>query len=231
MTSLWYCQEDDELRGRSMSQWYCIIDGEEQGPVDGRWLTEAVRQNHLLPTDMVRKDGRTRWVEARKIKGLFPAEPSSVDSSARQSGKKLSKSKEVIKGVLAVCFIFAVTYYFFLKPDPEKPIRAQLDDQTRIGRAVDLKRTGATLHGERKYLNAIQKYTEALELDPNDGEIYLLRGYSYFNYASEGKPWQTADMEPFFSAKNDFTKAESILKDGRAKKTIDLINEIIIRRN
>jgi len=57
-----------------MSNEYFYARGEEQfGPVSGGQLKALATSGDLEPTDLVWKEGMPEWVEARRIKGLFPS--------------------------------------------------------------------------------------------------------------------------------------------------------------
>ena len=55
-----------------MSQWYYSESGQQAGPVSSEQLKQLATSGQLQPSDLVWKDGMGQWVEARKIKGLFP---------------------------------------------------------------------------------------------------------------------------------------------------------------
>ena len=56
-----------------MANEYFYARGEEQfGPVSGGQLKALATSGELEPTDLVWKEGMPDWVEARRIKGLFP---------------------------------------------------------------------------------------------------------------------------------------------------------------
>ena len=58
-------------------QWFHANGGQQQGPVSTEQLKQLAASGQLHPGDPVLKDGMGQWVEARKIKGLFPAQPMS----------------------------------------------------------------------------------------------------------------------------------------------------------
>ena len=55
-------------------QWFYSKHGQQQGPVSSEQLKQLAASGQLQPTDLVWKDGMGQWVEARKVKGLFPAQ-------------------------------------------------------------------------------------------------------------------------------------------------------------
>ena len=55
-----------------MSQWYYSESGQQAGPVSSEQLKQLATSGQLQASDLVWKDGMGQWVEARKIKGLFP---------------------------------------------------------------------------------------------------------------------------------------------------------------
>ncbi|MEN6496498.1 MAG: DUF4339 domain-containing protein [Thermoguttaceae bacterium] len=59
-----------------MSQhWYYTQGGQRQGPVTSEKLKELAASGQLVPTDLAWKEGMAQWVEAQKVKGLFPEKP------------------------------------------------------------------------------------------------------------------------------------------------------------
>lgn len=57
-------------------EWYILRDGKRHGPYCGADLKKHAASGHLLPIDLVVKDGMAKPVPAAKIKGLFStAEP------------------------------------------------------------------------------------------------------------------------------------------------------------
>ena len=54
-------------------QWYILRDGKRHGPYSGADLKKYAASGHLLPIDLVVKDGMAKPVPAAKIKGLFAA--------------------------------------------------------------------------------------------------------------------------------------------------------------
>ncbi|MFO0804357.1 MAG: DUF4339 domain-containing protein [Gemmataceae bacterium] len=57
------------------SQWYYSVGGAVRGPISSQALVSLANGGQLLPTDLVWKDGMAEWVQARKIKKLFPKSP------------------------------------------------------------------------------------------------------------------------------------------------------------
>jgi antitoxin component YwqK of YwqJK toxin-antitoxin module len=53
-------------------QWFILRDGKRHGPYSGADLKKYAASGHLLPIDLVVKDGMTNPVPAAKVKGLFP---------------------------------------------------------------------------------------------------------------------------------------------------------------
>src|SRR2546430_2007777 len=53
--------------------WYYMVNGQRVGPVSPEILKHLAETGRLLPTEMVWKEGMTRWAAAKKLKGLFPA--------------------------------------------------------------------------------------------------------------------------------------------------------------
>lgn len=57
------------------TQWYYTSDGQQVGPESASQLRTLAASGRLRPTDLVRKEGRSEWLPALRIKGLFPQEP------------------------------------------------------------------------------------------------------------------------------------------------------------
>ncbi len=55
-------------------QWYYSKNNQQQGPVSPEQLKQLAASGQLQPSDLVWKEGMGQWVEARKLKGLFPTE-------------------------------------------------------------------------------------------------------------------------------------------------------------
>ena len=56
------------------AEWYYSAEGEEHGPVSAAELRQFATSGQLQSDDLVWKEGLDEWVEARKIKGLFPTD-------------------------------------------------------------------------------------------------------------------------------------------------------------
>ena len=60
-----------------MSHWYYTRDSKtSRGPVTSAELKSLAMSGQVVPTDLVWKQGASKWVAARKVKGLFPKGPS-----------------------------------------------------------------------------------------------------------------------------------------------------------
>lgn len=56
--------------------WFYTRDGKsKQGPVSASELRTLAKSGQLLPTDMVWREGLTKWIPASKVKDLFSAPP------------------------------------------------------------------------------------------------------------------------------------------------------------
>ena len=62
-------------------QWFILRDGKRHGPYSGADLKKYAASGHLLPIDLVVKDGMAKPVPAAKVKGLFPTAESSRQSA------------------------------------------------------------------------------------------------------------------------------------------------------
>ena len=56
------------------TEWFFSKSGQQLGPVSSEQLKQLADSGHLQPSDLVWRDGMGQWVEARKIKGLFPVQ-------------------------------------------------------------------------------------------------------------------------------------------------------------
>lgn len=53
------------------AEWFYVQRGETYGPVSSAELLAAAHLGFLGPDDMVLRQGRSRWVHARSVPGLF----------------------------------------------------------------------------------------------------------------------------------------------------------------
>ncbi|HND53039.1 MAG TPA: protein kinase [Pirellulaceae bacterium] len=67
-------------------QWYCKVAGKEHGPLTAQQLVGLVKSQQLKPTDLVRRHD-SKWVQAAKVKGLFPETPSSQQLTSSSSAE------------------------------------------------------------------------------------------------------------------------------------------------
>jgi antitoxin component YwqK of YwqJK toxin-antitoxin module len=58
-----------------MDNWYIFRDGHRHGPYAAAQMKTHAATGHLLPVDLVTKDGMSEPVPAGKLKGLFPTAP------------------------------------------------------------------------------------------------------------------------------------------------------------
>ena len=63
------------------SQWYYSKNGQRQGPVDSEELKKLTATGQLQATDLIWKEGMGQWTEAKKVKGLFPAQGTTAPQS------------------------------------------------------------------------------------------------------------------------------------------------------
>lgn len=57
------------------AEYYYSREGERFGPVPGEQLKQLAATGQLEPHDLVWKQGMANWVEAARVKGLFPSAP------------------------------------------------------------------------------------------------------------------------------------------------------------
>ena len=55
-----------------MATWYYGKDNDRFGPIDARELKKHAESGRLLPADLVWMEGMEGWIEARRVRGLFP---------------------------------------------------------------------------------------------------------------------------------------------------------------
>ncbi len=54
------------------TEWFFSKGGQQLGPVSSEQLKQLAASDQLQPSDLVWKDGMSQWIEARKVKGVFP---------------------------------------------------------------------------------------------------------------------------------------------------------------
>jgi hypothetical protein len=55
--------------------WFYLRGGNQAGPISSAGLKRLVETGQLAPTDFVRKGSSGKWIEAGKVRGLFPETP------------------------------------------------------------------------------------------------------------------------------------------------------------
>jgi hypothetical protein len=69
-----------EGRGAKVArEFYCEVMGQLLGPVEPADLKRMAKSGELKPTDRIRQGNNGKWVEARKAKGLFDQQRSTVE--------------------------------------------------------------------------------------------------------------------------------------------------------
>jgi hypothetical protein len=58
--------------------WYYAQNGQQAGPVSASQLQQLARSGQIQASDLVWKEGLPQWVQAKAIKGLFPAQAEPV---------------------------------------------------------------------------------------------------------------------------------------------------------
>ena len=56
-------------------QWFYMKGGHRFGPVTPRILRSLAQGGEVRPTDLVSREGSGTWVDAARVKGLFPTTP------------------------------------------------------------------------------------------------------------------------------------------------------------
>jgi len=80
-----------------MAKWHYQKDGQQHGPVLSQQLKELAASGHLLPTDLIWKEGMSDWVPASKLKGLFGStEKTSHCETSTASCDSPSKPHDVV---------------------------------------------------------------------------------------------------------------------------------------
>lgn len=97
------------------SQWYCKSGESKLGPMGAAALRKLVSEGSLNPTDYVRKGADGKWVRAKTVKGLFPAEPTPAPEKQNDSVSK--RSHLLWPGVRLCCgivlLVFGLYHLFF----------------------------------------------------------------------------------------------------------------------
>jgi antitoxin component YwqK of YwqJK toxin-antitoxin module len=63
-------------------QWQVSRGGKQHGPFTTPKLKQLASEGRIQPSDMLRKDGMQKWVQASAVKGLFPAQVESDEDEA-----------------------------------------------------------------------------------------------------------------------------------------------------
>lgn len=81
-------------------KWYCKLADQELGPFTAESLKQLAAEKRLAPADPVRREGDTKWYQAKQVKGLFPSLASenekaekTSDSSEHPAGEKKPSTK------------------------------------------------------------------------------------------------------------------------------------------
>lgn len=128
------------------ANWHILRDGKRYGPYTGADLKKHAASGHLLPIDLVVKDGMAKPVPAAKVKGLFaPPEPpresvpdefaaateQARPSSRREPGRPNRTKLYLVLGggLLAVVAVIAVV----LMASGRKPTTASGPDVVKSG--------------------------------------------------------------------------------------------------
>jgi len=75
-------------------QWFVARDGQRKGPLSSVELKAAADTGDLVPTDLVWKEGMTKWVEASNVRGLFAALPPQPPPTAIRFEAADAKTKD-----------------------------------------------------------------------------------------------------------------------------------------
>lgn len=91
------------------SEWYFSHGGQQLGPISDTELKELAASGKLFPNDLVWKEGMAEWMNASKVKGLFPTakgttSPPPIPAKAKETpGAKVPPlpSKGISEGAIA----------------------------------------------------------------------------------------------------------------------------------
>ncbi len=75
-------------------QWYYARNNQKHGPLTAQGLRQAAATGHLQPTDMVWKEGMSKWVAASSIKGLFPTSQATAAGVPKGAPPRQTKADE-----------------------------------------------------------------------------------------------------------------------------------------
>jgi len=68
-----------------VEEYYCSREGQRFGPVPGEQLKQLASAGQLQPNDLIWKEGMANWIQAARVKGLFPVaapQPPEIPSGA-----------------------------------------------------------------------------------------------------------------------------------------------------
>jgi len=115
-------------------QWYYGRSGQHSGPISSQALKELANCGKLLPSDLVWKDGLSEWVEAKKIKGLFPPEdpdlvpselvPEAVTVSCGNCNARFKIDESAIVGNRVSCKACGIR--IVARPDQEQSVEVSI---------------------------------------------------------------------------------------------------------
>ncbi len=82
------------------SKWYCTQHRIKYGPVSGADLKALAQSGKLLPTDLVWKEGMSKWKRAEKARGLFLSAPQAAPPPTPTSQPATPDLASAAKGFL-----------------------------------------------------------------------------------------------------------------------------------
>lgn len=94
--------------------WYYCVNGKVNGPVDDRQLKALAEQEVFSPIDQVNKQGTLEWVDAGKVKGLFPSEIVMHYIAKRNKAEATAKTLELLMRYgLALVAVIVIAFLFY----------------------------------------------------------------------------------------------------------------------
>jgi RsiW-degrading membrane proteinase PrsW (M82 family) len=118
------------------SQWFYKHNGEKVGPVTAQQLKSLAASKHILPDDLIWKEGMAEWAKAGKVIGLIPER--ATETPLRQTPPPLRPAND---------------------PDPSDPhAAANMPPQFRNGTKASISGTSATIEQVSTTLSAAKRH-------------------------------------------------------------------------
>ena len=180
------------------SHWYYSKSGQRHGPVTEEELKRLATAGQLQASDLLWKEGMGQWTEAKKVKGLFPAQgtgnpqspspalptaapvippiPAGVTPAAVPVRKRHPVILFVSVSIVVILALLGGWAYTIAKNSRKQP--------TGQSEKVDTKGAKETVESgdsavQKGYDKAIADCNDAIRLNPKDAKAYRNRGDAY----------------------------------------------------